>query len=157
MCKKKPLHQVRKKQMQTLMCKKKIQGTKTLIVKSVDVFPIVEDSFGPLRVPLPTRPRFLDLEYGNQWRDSLEVKKIGKDGRAAMMKIPTDMVTVVRRTIWPSVALSDAKEFEDGYAGASLHASSNDVAWRYRKATEYDNGQSQATEEAQVSVQPVAP
>ena len=88
----------------------------------------------------------LDLEYGSQWRDTLKVKKV-TGGRSVMMQIPTVMVTVVRRTIWPSIALSDAEEFEDGYAGASLYASPKDVPWRYRKPTEYDNGQSQAMEE----------
>ena len=72
-----------------------IQGTKTLIVKSDRVFPIVEGIFGPLRVPLPRSPKILDLEYGSQWRDSLEVKKV-TGGLSAMMQIPTVMVTVVR-------------------------------------------------------------
>jgi len=115
------------------------KGTVTHSVNPMDVFPIVEGIFGPLRVPLPRTPKILDLEYGSQWRRVYSVKKILKGGRSVMEDISDDLG--VRRLIWPSVALSDAEEFEDGYAGAGLDASPKDVPWRYRKVTEYDNGQ----------------
>ena len=117
-------------------CSINIRGTKKIVVKCAQMFPIVEGVFGPLRVPLPASPHILDCEYGREWTHTRSAKVICADGKGVYADVTSE---TTRRCAWPTQPLRNCSELLGGFHGAGVYQSVDDVPWRFAPNSKDDS------------------
>ena len=106
-----------------------IKTSKSITLRSHQLFPIVEGFFGPLRIPLPATSAALDAEYGESWRYMRAGKRLGE--KSGVGKHTDVLESHLRHCIHPSVPLEGCPSYLGCYSGASCDASATDIPWRW--------------------------
>ena len=88
------------------------------------LFPIVEGFFGPLRIPLPRTPAFLDAAYHRRWRTNYAIKSTNGKYR---LQLPARC----RCAIHPSVPLKGDPTYLGCFEGAGCESHPEDIVWRW--------------------------
>jgi hypothetical protein len=110
-----------------------IKGTKSFHLSCKKLFPLKQGIFGPLRIPVPSTPAALDLEYGKLWRDRRVVKTVLPNGGFKMIHLRRG--TSARRCVWPSMPIEGCPSLRGSYFGVGMDASDEDIVWIFNVNT----------------------